>query len=449
MYKELYLIDGAPRQWSSRPRPTPPDPEAEPGSLRERVWAGALAARASIDAPASAAMRRGLRLGSFLGATWCLKVLVHPQWLSGPRTAIPARAIVFSPPAAPSDSQIELCRRIVSAYGAAAREDPDNLSPIWRGKVERYYGALRRTLVAGDPRALGEQLRWLFRRPFLAGISTPIDYEDPGAYRYWALLIYDRLVSLAEALGVLRTECPNQGLTGRAFAEGIDDLPARIEAALGISLDQPRVGAPYGILLGGRMITRETGVHLHAALCLREAIDTHLRRSPAEELRIVEIGAGFAGAAMWYLRLPQRRKGSYTIIDLPLMNAFQAYFLGEVYGADALQLYGEKENGAPIRILPPQALRGRQAPVADVVFNQDSLPELNEPAAREYLAWIQSHVNGLFLSNNQEAAAPVEGIAQLVVAELAAGCHGLTRIERRPSWVRRGYVEEVYRCGAA
>jgi len=406
-----------------------------------------LGARATIDVPASAAVRRGLRLGSFLGATYCLKMLVHPQWLTKPRLAIPDRAVTFAEPAAFSEAQLRLCERIARAY-RAAREDPGDLSPIWKGKVSRYYGALQRALEAGDPQTINEQLRWLFRRPFLAGISTPIDYEDPAAPRYWALLTYDKLVALAEAVGAIRTECPEQGLTGRVFLEDVDGLPARIEATLEISLDHPCVGAPYGILVGGRLITRETGRHLHAAVCLREAIDAHLRRSPAKEVHIVEIGGGFAGVAMWYLRLPRRRKGSYTIVDLPLMNAFQAYFLGEVYGAEALALFGEEAARAPIRILPPQALTGREPIAADVVFNQDSMPEMSERAARDYLAWMQAHVRGLFLSCNQEAATPVDGIAQLVVAELAADFDGLTRIARQPSWLRRGYVEEIYRCGA-
>lgn len=446
MSKELYSIAAAPLRESPRPRPIPPDPDAEPNTLRERARAGVLGARATIDAPASAALRRGLQLGSFLGATWCLKTLVHPQWLTD-RAASPARALTFTQPGAFGEAQLRLCKRIVRAY-REAQEDPADLSAIWRGHVDRYHGALRRALVTGDAQALGEQLRWLFRRPFLTGISTPIDYEDPGAPRYWALLACDRLASLAEAVGAIRTECPNQGPTGRVFSEGLHGLPARIEMALEVSLDYPRVGAPYGILIGGRLITRETGVHLHAAVCLREAIDAHLSRSRSEEVRIVEIGGGFAGAAMWYLRLPRRRRGSYTIIDLPLMNAFQAYFLGEVHGADALQLHGEEDAGAPIRILPPRALGERESVPADVVFNQDSMPELPAKAARAYLEWMRDQVSGVFLSCNQEAAAPVGGKAQLVVAELAAELGGLTRIERRPSWVRRGYVEEIYRCGA-
>jgi hypothetical protein len=417
---------------TTRPRPLPPDPQAEPSSPRERVIARALDARATIDPFASASLRRGLRLGRHFGAAWCLKILMHPQWLTELRAPIPRREVTFTEPAEVTEEQLALCERIARAY-QAARGDPNDLSPIWSGKVTRYYGTLERALTAGDPRALNEQFRWLFRRPFLAGISTPIDYEDPGAPRYWALVTYDRLASLAEAVGVLRTESPEQGPVGRVFTEGLDALPARIEAALEISLDHPRVGAPYGILIGGRLITRETSVYLLAAMWLREAIAVHLRRSPAEEAHIVEIGGGYGGAAMWYLRLPRRHQGSYTIVDLPLMNAFQAYFLGQVHGE---------------RALPPQVLTGPQPIVADVVYNQDCLPELSERTAREYLAWMQAHVRGVFLSCNQEAAAPVGGVPQLVVAELASEYPGLTRIARRPSWQRRGYVEEVYRCGA-
>jgi putative sugar O-methyltransferase len=432
---------------TTRPQPLPPDPQAEPSSPRERAIAYTLGARATLDPFASASLRRGLRLGRYFGTTWCLKILMHPQWLTELRAPIPRREVTFTEPAAVTEEQLALCERIARAY-RAARGDPNDLPPIWSDKVTRYYGTLERALTAGDPRALNEQLRWLFRRPFLAGISTPIDYETPGAQRYWALLAYDRLASLAEAVGVLRTESPEQGPVGRIFKEDLDALPARIEAALETSLDHPRVGAPYGILIGGRLITRETGVYLLAATWLREAIAVHLQRPAAEEVHIVEIGGGYGGAAMWYLRLPQRHQGSYTIVDLPLMNAFQAYFLGQVYGERALALCGEETDGAPIRILPPQVLTGPRPIAADVVYNQDCLPELSERTAREYLAWMQAHLNGVFLSCNQEGAAPVGGVAQLVVSELAAEYPGLTRIARRRSWLRRGYVEEVYRCGA-
>lgn len=434
---------------SFQPLPVPPDPEAAPASRRERFVHIALSIRARMIAPAFAVMRAGLRLGSLLGPSWFLKMIVRPQWLTEATPEIPARAVTFTEPAERKDADLRLCERIASAYRLARTEDDDrrDLSPIWAGKVGRYYGRLDAALRAGDAEALNQQLRWMFRRPFLAGISTPIDYEDPAASRFWALMTYDRLVSLAEAVGAIRAECPEQGSPGRAFTEGIDILPARIEAVLGISLDYPRVGAPYGILVGKRLIIRETGQHLHAAVRLREAVEAHLGRSADDGIGVVEIGGGFAGAAMWYLRLLDDLKGSYTIVDLPLMNAVQSYFLGQVYGADALQLFGEDDGGSPIRMVPPKALRSGPPITADVVFNQDSMPEMSDRAVRDYLGWIQERVRGLFVSHNQESASPFDAVPQLVVGELAKEFGGLRRISRQPSWVRRGYVEEIYRCG--
>ena len=384
-----------------------------------------------------------LRLARPLGPPWFLKMLAHPQWLYEGEIAIPHRPVTLFAPPDRDEAQIDLCRRIIDAY-AASRDSYGDLSAIWSGKLARYYVPLERALDSRDAVAVNEQLRWMFRRPFLAGISTPIDYEDPGAPWTWSLMTYNSLVSLAEGLGAIRVETPEQGVVGRVFAEGVDGLPARIEDELGVSLDFPFVGAPYGILIGERLITRETGRHLGAAVRLHRSADLHLGGPPADGRHVVEIGGGFGGAAMWYLRLLGDAPGSYTIVDLPLMNAFQAYFLGSVCGADALGLYGEGAQGARIAVMPPAHLaeRGRRT---DLVLNQDSLPEMTESAARGYLSWMAANVTGLFVSCNQEVGTHA-GVEQQVVAELAAGVDGIERLSRDPSWTRTGYVEEVFRC---
>ncbi len=422
----------------------PPGTGARDRSRRDKARALLLETRARMAHPAFDVMCSLLRLGSRLGVTWFLKMLCRPQWLFESNVTVLGRIVTFTGPADRTEADIRLCERIMQAY-EAARGDQGDLGPIWTSKIERHHAALHAALISGDPERVDEQLRWTFRRPFLSGISTPIDLEDPAAPRYWGLMTFDSLVSLAEAIGVVRTECPEQGAVGLAFSNGIDALPGHIEEALQISLDFPRVGAPYGILIGGRLIIRETARHLHAAVRLREVIEVHIGRRPEDDVHVVEIGGGFGGAAMWYLRMLQAHSGSYTIIDLPLMNAFQAYLLAHVYGADSLRLFGEETDDRLIRILPPDTIRTRKM-TADLAFNQDSLPEMSDSAAREYLSWIEERVSGLFVSCNQEAAARFEGTDQIVVAELARDFEGLRRISRQPSWTRRGYVEEIYRC---
>ena len=409
---------------------------------KEAVREALVRTRARIFRPAFAIVRGMLRLASPLGPPWFLKMLAHPQWLFERTDPIPHRPVTLFAPRAPDSAQLDLCRRIAAAY-AAARDGYGDHSAIWSGKVSRHYAPLAQALDSGDPAALNEQLRWMFRRPFLAGISTPIDYEDPTAPWSWSLMTYNSLVSLAEGVGAIRVETPEQGVVGRVFEEGLDQLPARIERELGVSLDFPRVGAPYGILIGDRLIIRETGRHLGAALRLHRAAGLYLGPAPSDGYQVLEIGGGFGGAAMWYLRLQGRAPGSYAIVDLPLMNAFQAYFLGSVYGAENLRLHGEVGGGARVSVVPPQALAER-AQRTDIVFNQDSMPEMTDSAARTYLAWMRANLTGLFVSCNQEVGT-FGGVTQLVVPDLVAEFDGFERIAREPSWTRPGYVEEIYR----
>ena len=426
--------------------PRPPGHPRRPRGWRAWVVRAVGVARAPAIRWAYAAMTRGLRIAGPLGAPWFLKMLGRPQWLFESQVAIPHRPIAVTAPRPRRAGDLELCGRIIDAY-RLSRDGDGELSEIWSGHSARHHGDLDRALRSGDAAAVDEQLRWMFRRPFLSGISTPVDYEDRAARDFWSLMAYDSLVSLAEAVGAIGAESPEQGAVGRAFGEGIDGIPERIEAKLGISLDYPRVGAPYGTLVGDRLIVRETGRHLHAAVRLHEVAATQLApRAARDGARVVEIGAGFGGVAMWYLRMLGEAPGSYTIVDLPLMNAFQAYFLGGVHGGDALALDGEADRQARIRIVAPPAIAAGGV-AADLVFNQDSLPEMTEGVARGYLTWIAEQVDGVFVSCNHEAGTSGT-VPQIVVCELADEIAGLQRLSRQPSWTRRGYVEEVYRCGA-
>jgi hypothetical protein len=131
---------------------------------------------------------------------------------------------------------------------------------------------------------------------------------------------------------------------------------------------------------------------------------------------------------------------AYSIVDLPLASVLQAYFLGSLFGAGAVQLAGEAP-GAPIRILPPSHLSAIGA--TDVFVNENSLPEMTESAARGYLLWARSHARLLF-SYNQESRAIAEGMPQVVVRDLAESVGDLRAVSREQSWLRAGYVEDVY-----
>ena len=73
------------------------------------------------------------------------------------------------------------------------------------------------------------------------------------------------------------------------------------------------------------------------------------------------------------------------------------------------------------------------------------MPEMTNQIVEGYLRFAREKLTGLFFSYNHEAFAPVHGSHQVLVPEIIDLVGGFTRISRNVSWVRNGYVEEVYR----
>lgn len=211
----------------------------------------------------------------------------------------------------------------------------------------------------------------------------------------------------------------------------------RTEAALGASLDFPAVGAAYGIEVAGRLITPDSPDQIYGAARLAAAMASYLEPA-AVAPHVVEIGGGYGAMACWLLRM---REATYTIVDLPVVNVMQGYFLGRALGSDDVALYGEPP--AKVTIVPDHALASVRAP-CDVLANKDSMPEIPRAALLGYLDWARGACTGLFYSYNQEAGAVFDGAAQSVVPEVLAETGGFTRVRREHSWLRRGYAEEVY-----
>jgi hypothetical protein len=155
----------------------------------------------------------------------------------------------------------------------------------------------------------------------------------------------------------------------------------------------------------------------------------------------VEIGGGFGGMALFALRAGATR---WPIVDLPIMNVVQGYFLIKCLGGNNVRLFGEDNPAAAVEVLPYWEFFNRARTYA-VVFNRDSLPEIQRDRVDEYLAEIETR-GAILLSINQEAGAPGgrEGLPQLNLHQIIAERGKLECRSRHPYWVRKGYVEELF-----
>jgi hypothetical protein len=378
------------------------------------------------------------------------KTVVHfdrPDWLLK-RNAVPVKpSIVFRDPEPVTNREVALCERLLAAYERAATGRLQTEEGMWAQPVFQHrQRALREPLDRRDAALLAERLAGMFRSDFVLGISAPgsLAVGGSGLTRWlvaWHAL--NKFVALAESQAAAPLENPEQGGAGLAFAGGMSALVEATERALGVSLNFPEVGAAYGLRLDGRLVTPETPDQLYGAARLREAIVDFLGLE-REPVRVVEVGGGYGGMAYWFLRMTKDAR--YAIVDLPIVNVLQGYFLSLALGEDAVSLCGEPER--QVSIVPPHELEAISTP-CDVLVNKDSLPEIPRGEALAYLAWARQHCTGFFYSYNQEAAAVVDGVAQNVVSELVSDIEGYRRARRDPSWLRAGYVEEIYLSGEA
>lgn len=372
------------------------------------------------------------------------------QWLQHDlgRRRPEAKAVVVADKQ-PTEHDVAIAERLLAAHEAAARTAPSQpdaaREDVWTEILARQSN-FASILAAGDPRRLAAYLCNVSRHDAAVGITQgDAEYErivSDAPYRaFVALMAKDKLVSLAEAVGALPPENPEQGPFGESIHLDPADLVARISARLGIDVAPPDVDGGLLKLDTGRGLFGERDANaIYTAHLLARTLDG------VRSARVCEIGGGSGRVAYWSRRLGLR---SYTLVDLPRVNVVQGYYALKSLPSDEVVLYGEQRGataGERLLILPAHAIGEVPERSYDLVLNQDSFPEMAAEVVAGYLRWIESRCVGTLLSINHESKPPYgAGREHISVPELAraAGCYRL--VDRAPYWLRTGYVVELYR----
>ncbi|MEJ7787608.1 MAG: putative sugar O-methyltransferase [Solirubrobacteraceae bacterium] len=356
---------------------------------------------------------------------------------------------VLVPDKLATEHDVAIAERLLAAYRAAssAPQPPRaaDRADVWT-RIMAGQGRLASILRRGDPRELAAYLCNLSRHDASEGLEQgSYGFQrvmgDPSYRRFVALMVGDALVSLAEAVGALAVENPEQGPFGQSIHRDPAELVERISARVGTDVAPPDVD--------GGLLKIDTGRGLFGGRDANAIYTAHLLRQTTLDLRaprICEIGAGSGRVAYW-----SRRFGldSYTVVDLPHINVVQGYYLLKSLPGEEVSLYGEDPPGVAsgrVQILPAHAIADLQGPLFDLVLNQDSFPEIDPATVADYLRWITRCCEGSLLSINFESKPPYgRGRAHLSVPELVGEVGGFELTHRFPYWLRRGYVVELYR----
>lgn len=332
-------------------------------------------------------------------------------------------------------SRIEVAERLIAAYHLAIEDEA--LSPLKRDGEDLWTGLLRNELPElmaaidqRNPEKLADFLKG-FGTSFVwfGGITTCIDgYNKDLRPQNVALTYYDKLVSLAESLGVVRLESPESGPWGDNLSLSPQVLAARIEESLGISI-RPKMGIIHtdGIDIGDCLL------HYRHINALYSATRVHQINKRSES--VCEFGGGLGMTAMYSRRLGV---SDYTIFDLPITCLLAGHYLIHAVGGNNVTLYGETNKIDSIKLLPYWDCQKEKDARFSFALNQDSFPEISDNLILEYLSQMKRTVTTGFLSINHECFDP-RTVNQFV---LQSG--GFSKIHRSKCWVREGYVEEFY-----
>ena len=393
-----------------------------------------------------------LRVGyEILDLTVATRVIRRPEWLRRHSRSPPAE---FAPRVVPSKASDEtIAARIIASHQQIKLRELHSAVPslrdsMWGTFLQQEYAALRLLVEQGDTSGLARYLSTLFRSEAVNGYTYGSSF-DPFPHRWWYLPVGIELsaVTLAESVGILRAECPEQGQIAYWRNEHTEEwLIEQLESFFCMRIEAPRTGDARGIFFGGRFLTLETCSQVHTAHRMRDAINREI--GPSVELNIVEIGGGYGGLCYWMHQLLGNRINRYVVVDLPEVNLVQAYFLSSIKTRKLL-LFGEerREGESGIELIPHWSLSDLDLR-PNVLINQDSMPEMPQSEVERYLTWGAENLDGIFLSFNQEAYSPWRGIPQVHVPSVVSRYPQFRRIARNASWVRRGYVEEIYQRDA-
>lgn len=354
---------------------------------------------------------------------------------------------LYLDPSPAGQEDIEIASRLLASYHAMVSNESKHIAPIdqphsgiWEMVKHEFHGEFYRLMAEGDITGFASFMRNGLRTGLGYGLGT-----GPGAFKAMSvageareasvLLLLDRLASLAEAIGALPHENPEQGRYGENIAISATELVDRIESTVGARIGRPPVIGEFGLFVDGQIIDPRVPDDVYTSWRMREIASTFGLSN------FCEIGGGLGGTALQTIRLGVPR---YTIIDIPSVSMMQGWFLLKALGKDAVCLYGEPDIGQPIVLLPYWKFSSCDA-AYDLILNRDSLPEIPEKQARGYIAEI-ARLNAAFLSINQESQGSTDqpGISQLRVSEMVEKEPTLRRASRSPHWTRKGYVEELF-----
>lgn len=309
---------------------------------------------------------------------------------------------------------------------------------LWSGIVEKELADLIVILNNRDAAALVEYLMHFGETyTWFGGLCFSLDGYNylNKADKNVAISYFDKLICLAEAVGAISHENPEQGSWGEHVKLDVNTLTQLIENETGTSLH-----VPDGIVPVTGIASKIGPIH-YRHLNAYYAAWRVKSLAGSGDAAVCEYGAGNGIAAFYAHKMGV---SSYTTLDLPITNVFSGWFLINALGGDAVHLHGEPVVQQGISILPSWKCADIEKNAFDIVLNQDSFPEIDKTLLLSYFEIIHKTSKKYFLSINHETESPMAEVKHSNVSKILKHDKHFSLLSRSKYWIREGYVEELY-----
>lgn len=341
---------------------------------------------------------------------------------------------------------LNIIDRINKSYSRCLSSNTQNISELWQYGLKKYYNEIHDSILNKNNTL--KLFNNMFRSKFIYGLASGDLVKNTDSYigkRIWNLKYIDNIISLSAYLGCSRYESPQQGDYAKYSANEIKQIIIAIENKIKTNISFPNIGSPYGIFINNKLLTIEDLEHLYAALRIKEYLNSLGLLKNSNKLNFLEIGGGYGGLCRWLNIILKKNIKTYTIVDLPLITQIQAFFLSNYFNKNEVSFpYEAYQLEAKIRLMSNNEYIQDNENDYNVVLNQNSMPEMTDKIVEEYINKISNHNLSCFISFNHEAISKHFNQKQVSVNEICNQNPKMNLLFRNPSFMRNGYLEEVY-----
>ena len=244
-------------------------------------------------------------------------------------------------------------------------------------------------------------------------------------------LVIDKILNLAQFLGVLRHNNPERYMLIGNKKPNIDTLIDKIEEKLSIKLNFKNVfPGEEGVKTSRGILSNREIQAIYQAFKIKKICKKNNYK------KILEIGGGL-GRTAYYCR--EFGIKNYTMVDLLIPRICQINYLARVIGEQ--EVLNEKKISNlqsvedKIKIVSPDYLF-KDNNNFDLVFNSDSITEIDMLTQKKYVNFIKVNSKYFYSINHESNTNKVIDLFDNFKID---------ETERNLYWLRKGYLEEHFK----